>query len=138
MTAPYVAEHVDLGYALTTHRAQSLTTDTAHFVLTPGSSREALYLGMTRGRDTNHTWVTTTPTSGDHDTPGLHHQPLAPLDLLRQTLATTSVEPSATEQLDTLHRAAQSSWLHTHPTRPHASHRPAPGAAGHSAPGLSR
>ena len=71
---------------------------------------------MTRGRDTNHTWVTTTPTAGDgHDTAGLHHQPLAPLDLLKQTLATTSTEPSATEQLHTLHRAAQNSAIHRPP-----------------------
>lgn len=112
----YVAEHVDLGYALTTYRAQSLTTDTAHLVLTPGSTREALYVGMTRGRDTNHTWVTTTPTPGDgHDTPGLHQKPPHPLDVLKQTLATTSTEPSATEQLDTLHRAAQSSLIGRRP-----------------------
>ena len=35
LPSAYVAEHVDLGYALTTHRAQSLTTDTAHPVLAP-------------------------------------------------------------------------------------------------------
>ena len=52
--AERVAEHVDLGYALTTYRAQSLTTDTAHLVLTPGATREALYVGMTRGRDNDY------------------------------------------------------------------------------------
>jgi len=124
LPAPYVAEHVDLGYALTTYRAQSLTTDTAHLVLTPGSTREALYVGMTRGRDTNHTWITTTPTAGDgHHTPGLHQQPLAPLDLLRQTLATTSTDPSATEQLHTLHRAAQNGTIDRHPQMTAASSR---------------
>jgi conjugative relaxase-like TrwC/TraI family protein len=124
LPAPYVAEHVDLGYALTTYRAQSLTTDTAHLVLTPGSTREALYVGMTRGRDTNHTWVTTTPTADDgHDTAGMHHQPLAPLEVLKQTLATTSTEPSATEQLHTLHRAAQNSTIHRRPQITSASSR---------------
>jgi hypothetical protein len=134
-----VAEHVDLGYALTTHRAQSLTTDTAHLVLTPGSSREALYVGMTRGRDANHTWVTTTPTGSDrHDTPGLHQRPPSPLDVLQQTLATTSIEPSATEHLDTLYRAAQHSWTHRYPSRPAPAPRPRHVAPGHPAPGLSR
>jgi hypothetical protein len=118
-----VAEHVDLGYALTTYRAQSLTADTAHLVLTPGSSREALYVGMTRGRDANHTWVTTTPTPGDgHDTPGLHQRPPPPRRA-QQTLATTSVEPSATEQLDTLTRAAQSSLIGRRPQITAASSR---------------
>ncbi len=139
LPAPYVAEHVDLGYALTTHRAQSLTTDTAHLVLTPGTTREALYVGMTRGRDANHTWVTTTPTGSDrHDTPGLHQRPPSPLDVLQQTLATTSIEPSATEQLDTLHRAAQHSWTHRYPSRPDPAPRPGHVAPGHPAPGLSR
>ena len=139
LPSAYVAEHVDLGYALTTHRAQSLTTDTAHLVLTPGATREALYVGMTRGRDGNHAWVTTTPTSGDgHDTPGLHQRPPAALDLLKQTLATTGIEPSATEQLDTLLRAAQYSWAYRSPTHPSVSARPPHVVPSHSAPGLSR
>jgi hypothetical protein len=115
---------LDHGYALTVHRAQGLTADTAHLVLTPGSSREALYVGMTRGRDTNHAWVSTTPTPGDgHDTPALHQKPPHPLDVLKQTLATTSTEPSATEQLDTLHRAAQSSLIGRRPQITAASSR---------------
>jgi hypothetical protein len=53
----------------------------------------------------------------------MHHQALAPLDLLKQTLATTSTEPSATEQLHTLHRAAQNSTIHRHPQMTAASSR---------------
>ncbi len=33
LPAGYVAEHVDLGYAITAHRAQGLTVDTAHVVV---------------------------------------------------------------------------------------------------------
>ena len=36
LPAAYVAEHVDLGYAITAHRAQGITTDTAHVVVTAG------------------------------------------------------------------------------------------------------
>ena len=94
---------------------------------------------MTRGRDGNHAWVTTTPTNGDgHDTPGLHQRPSAALDLLKQTLATTGIEPSATEQLDTLHRAAQYSWAYRSPTHPGVTVRRPHVAPRHSAPGLSR
>ena len=31
--AEYVSEHVDLGYAVTAHRAQGITTDTAHVLV---------------------------------------------------------------------------------------------------------
>src|SRR5665647_612296 len=36
----YVAEHVDLGYATTTHRAQGITVDRAHVLAAPGMVRE--------------------------------------------------------------------------------------------------
>src|SRR5680860_938853 len=49
----YVAEHVDLGYAVTAHRAQGITVDTAHVVVTDTTTKENLYVAMTRGRDTN-------------------------------------------------------------------------------------
>ncbi len=57
LPAGYVAEHVDLGYAVTAHRAQGLTVDTAHVVVSPSSTRENLYVSMTRGRQTNTAYV---------------------------------------------------------------------------------
>ena len=57
LPAAYVAEHVDLGYAITAHRAQGLTVDTAHVIVTPKTAREHLYVGMTRGRDSNKAYV---------------------------------------------------------------------------------
>ncbi|HQE47266.1 MAG TPA: MobF family relaxase [Rhodoglobus sp.] len=53
----YVAEHVDLGYAVTAYRAQGVTTDTAHLLVEPTSTRENFYVAMTRGRHSNHAYV---------------------------------------------------------------------------------
>jgi ATP-dependent exoDNAse (exonuclease V) alpha subunit len=48
LPAEYVCENVDLGYAVTAHRAQGVTVDTAHVVVTASTSRENLYVSMTR------------------------------------------------------------------------------------------
>ena len=58
LPASYVAEHVDLGYAVTAHRAQGITTDTAHVLVEPTSTRETFYVAMTRGRHSNCAYVT--------------------------------------------------------------------------------
>lgn len=57
LPAAYVAEHVDLGYAVTAYRAQGVTTDTAHVLVEPTSTRETFYVAMTRGRNSNHAYV---------------------------------------------------------------------------------
>lgn len=54
----YVNQHLELGYAVTSHRAQGITTDTAHVVVTAGMTRENLYVAMTRGREANTAYVT--------------------------------------------------------------------------------
>ena len=132
LPAGYLAEHVDLGYAITVHRAQGLTADTAHLVLTPGTSREALYVGLTRGRESNDAWITTSPTPGDgHDVPGLHRPALTPGDVLHHALTTSSAEPSATELLAELTRRADI----LEARRPQMS--PAHGPARHTGPTLS-
>ncbi|EWT07136.1 conjugal transfer protein [Intrasporangium chromatireducens Q5-1] len=57
LPADYVAEQVDLGYAVTAHRAQGVTTDTAHVLVAPTTTRENFYVGMTRGREANRAYV---------------------------------------------------------------------------------
>ncbi|TDW28915.1 AAA domain-containing protein [Cryobacterium psychrophilum] len=42
LPADYVKSHVELGYAVTTHRAQGITTDTAHVVVASSMPRENL------------------------------------------------------------------------------------------------
>ena len=65
----YVAEHLDLGYAVTTHRAQGVTVDTAHVVVTPSTTRENLYVSMTRGRESNIAYVALDQPDDSHSTP---------------------------------------------------------------------
>ncbi|MGK4029889.1 ATP-binding domain-containing protein, partial [Bacteroides uniformis] len=60
LPASYVAEYVELGYAVTAHRAQGSTVDTAHAVVhSPEVTRESLYVAMTRGRESNRVYVAT-------------------------------------------------------------------------------
>ncbi|WP_082575348.1 MULTISPECIES: MobF family relaxase [unclassified Nocardioides] len=65
----YVAEHLDLGYAITAHRAQGVTVDTAHVVVTSSTTRENLYVSMTRGRDANIAYVALDQPDEAHTTP---------------------------------------------------------------------
>lgn len=69
LPAAYVAEHVDLGYAVTAHRAQGMTVDTAHVVVSPSSTRENFYVSMTRGRHTNTAYVALDKPDPLHATP---------------------------------------------------------------------
>lgn len=57
LPASYVSEHVELGYAVTAFRAQGITVDTAHAVISPTNTRENLYVALTRGRHTNTAYV---------------------------------------------------------------------------------
>ena len=50
LPAGYVRRHVELAYATTVHRAQGMTTDTAHVLADAATTREAFYVAMTRGR----------------------------------------------------------------------------------------
>ncbi len=57
LPAAYVAEHLELGYAVTSYRAQGVTTDTAHVLVDSSMTRENLYVAMTRGRASNRAYV---------------------------------------------------------------------------------
>ena len=60
LPAVYVSEHVELGYAITAHRAQGSTVDTAHAIVhSPEMTRESLYVAMTRGRESNRAYIAT-------------------------------------------------------------------------------
>jgi conjugative relaxase-like TrwC/TraI family protein len=60
LPAGYVAEHVELVYAVTAYRAQGSTVDTAHtLVHSSQMTRETFYVAMTRGRDSNSCYVAT-------------------------------------------------------------------------------
>src|SRR5690606_32061308 len=57
LPAGYVAEHVQLGYASTIHGAQGATVDTTHTVTTGAETRQALYVALSRGRQSNHLYL---------------------------------------------------------------------------------
>jgi len=99
LSAAYVAEHVDLGYATTTHRAQGVTVDHAHVLAAPGMTRENLYVAMTRGRAINHVYAATDVVDPMCDyLPDPYGAP-AGRDVLERILATTGAELSATQTI---------------------------------------
>ncbi|WP_338051416.1 MobF family relaxase [Pseudonocardia acidicola] len=61
----YVAQNLALAYASTVHSAQGSTVDTSHVVVSPRTSPSALYVGMSRGRDSNLAHVATETTVAD-------------------------------------------------------------------------
>jgi conjugative relaxase-like TrwC/TraI family protein len=67
LPAGYVAKDVDLGYALTAHRAQGITTGTSHVLADSSTTRENLYVAMTRGRQANLVYVATDRPDDNHD-----------------------------------------------------------------------
>src|SRR5699024_719437 len=69
LPAGYVPEHVELGYAITAHRAQGITVDTSHVLATATTTKENFYVAMTRGRDGNHAYVATDTADDAHIAP---------------------------------------------------------------------
>lgn len=65
LPADYTAAHVELGYAATVHRAQGMTCDTAHAYATASSSRESVYVQLTRGRRSNRLYLAITEPTED-------------------------------------------------------------------------
>jgi conjugative relaxase-like TrwC/TraI family protein len=59
--AAYLEANGELAYAGNVYVAQGRTVDTAHLVVSEGTSRDLLYVGMTRGREENHAHVVTGP-----------------------------------------------------------------------------
>ena len=95
----YVGEHVELAYATTTQRCQGRTVDTAHVIVDAATTREALYVAATRGRDSNHIYVDV----GYDPDPATGHPQTMPAhtgrDVLHAILANTGSELSAHETL---------------------------------------
>ena len=78
LDAGYVAEQVQLDYASTVHAAQGGTRDACHAIISARTSRHALYVALTRGRDENRAYVVCTrPEGADRDGPA--QDPLAVL-----------------------------------------------------------
>ena len=92
----YLAASAELAYAGNVHVAQGRTVDIAHLLVTDSLSRQALYVGMTRGREANTAHVVTGTTA----LPG--HQPYqqaAPEAVLAGIMGREDGDLSATEQI---------------------------------------
>jgi len=94
LPADYVAEHVELGWAVTGYGNQGDTVDVGIAVLDATASRNHTYVAMTRGRHTNHA-VFVDPTGLDD-----------PAELLERVIARPASADSALATRTRLHHAA--------------------------------
>jgi hypothetical protein len=92
----YLAASAELAYAGNVHVAQGRTVDTAHLLVTGTLSRQALYVGMTRGRQANTAHVVTGKTAPAGRQP---YQQAAPEAVLAGVLQRDAEDLSATEQI---------------------------------------
>lgn len=91
----YAAQHVQLGYAVTAHRSQGRTVDTAHAYLDATTSREVAYVAATRGRHANNLFLDVEQRHGD---PEAAHGPAlttTPQAVLATVLDNATAETSA-------------------------------------------
>jgi conjugative relaxase-like TrwC/TraI family protein len=103
LPADYVAEHLGLGYAVTGHGAQGVTVDTAHAVVTPETTRENLYVALTRGRESNIAYVITDRPDELHGKPHDNGQTSTAIAVLTGVVHHVGAEPSAHEAIVTEH-----------------------------------
>jgi len=106
LPAGYAAEHVELGYATTAHRAQGRTVDTCHAFISATQVREVAYVAATRGKEGNFMYV---DTMYDPD-PQTSHGPIAAtpaVDVLRNVLARSGADLSA-------HAMLEATWDEAH------------------------
>ena len=92
----YLARNAELGYAGNVHVAQGRTVDIAHLLVTLTLTLQALYVGMTRGREANMAYVVTGKTAPPGHKP---HQQAAPEAVLAQVMHRDAEDLSATEQI---------------------------------------
>ena len=92
----YLARNAELGYGGNVHVAQGRTVDTAHLLVTDTLSRQALYVGMTRGREANTAHVVTGKTAPPGHKP---YQQAAPESMLASVIQREDGDLSATEQI---------------------------------------
>ena len=57
LPAKYVAEHVELGWAVTGYGNQGITADAGIAIIEAAATRAHIYVAMTRGRERNIAWI---------------------------------------------------------------------------------
>ncbi len=91
LPASYVADHVELAYAQTSHAAQGRTVDRSLLLLDTPTDTAGIYVPITRGRAANHIYVPTD--HADHD----------PVDVVADAIARRWTELPAVARRDELH-----------------------------------
>jgi TrwC relaxase/AAA domain len=92
----YLADSAELDYAGNTHVGQGRTVDTAHLLVTETLSRRSLYVGLTRGRESNTAHIVT----GQTAPPGHEqYQQASPESVVKAILDRDDADLSATEQI---------------------------------------
>ena len=92
----YLEASAELAYVGNVHVAQGRTVDTAHLLVTQTLSRQALYVGMTRGRESNTAHVVTGTTAPPGHEP---YQQATPESVLAGVMQRDDGDLSATEQI---------------------------------------
>jgi hypothetical protein len=92
----YLAASAELDYAGNTHVGQGRTVDTAHLLVTSTLSRRSLYVGLTRGRESNTAHIVT----GNTAPPGYPpYAQASPESVVKAILDRDDADLSATEQI---------------------------------------
>ena len=92
----YLATDAELAYGGNVHVAQGRTVDTAHLLVTGTLFRQALYVGMTRGRQSNTAHVVTGTTAPPGHQP---YQQATPEAVLAAIMQRDDSDLSATEHI---------------------------------------
>ena len=92
----YLADSAELDYAGNTHVGQGRTVDTAHLLVTKTLSRRSLYVGLTRGRESNIAHIVTGKTAPPGHPP---YQQASPESLVKAIMDRDDADLSATEQI---------------------------------------
>jgi hypothetical protein len=92
----YLADSAELDYAGNTHVGQGRTVDTAHLLVTGTLSRRSLYVGLTRGRESNTAHIVTGNTAPPGHPP---YQQATPESVVKAIMDRDDADLSATEQI---------------------------------------
>ena len=92
----YLADSAELDYAGNTHVGQGRTVDTAHLLVTGTLSRRSLYVGLTRGRESNTAHIVTGNTAPPGHPP---YQQASPESVIKAIMERDDADLSATEQI---------------------------------------
>ncbi|MQY15167.1 ATP-dependent RecD-like DNA helicase [Streptomyces sp. RB5] len=92
LPASYVRAHVELAYASTVHASEGRTVGCGHSLIGPSSTREELYVSLSRGTARNEAYVMTD--GAPHAAEAPHH-----LAVLTRVLERSGLEPSAGQHI---------------------------------------